>query len=922
MKDENFFKEFESKKIKSWNEKYINYVILLNKITTILENDNNENQLIDNKDNEEITNEENLEDNNKSEIELDTSGLNTLANNLIKNDKEKVNPIRSLTINETMYKNDMHKDNLSKENLNRIKLFKKPTKEFMSLLDNEIKKIHIFYTSKETYLYENLNSQISVYNNPQIKDNNPKKMEIIDDLSYMSQLCKSLINYVYLNIKVLIRILNIYDIKVIGVQYISFDFIKKYLSKNNGDLVYLLKFKILDESISAIEILFQKIKNDLESNYFKNNEKEKDKFNNFNEILMKNIKEIEKVYGEIFEELKPWEKYLNISLALPTSTYHSVFVNTSFIADSIPMSKLGSEKKKTKKRSKTSPIINSNVEYLLNIDDNIDNNEKNNLIDNNDDKQKKEENNNKKYISQTDLEVEKGFGNSDLFNKSEIFSYKSNKVLSRSNLYNLGLLVLFGFFFSFSISILLPKMIIVINDYKLGDNLFLYGIVLSIPSIGNLLAKFIYLFLAKKFSFKVILAISSFFLIIYYFLLFIGLFLKDIIYIIIGRFILGFSFLKHLSKIYVDKFVPLSNQIKLNQRYKKVINIGFGIGLLSNSLYIFNDKLKIYYFEFSYLEITLIIISIALFLPFYLILILFDEPTENQLLTEALIEMNNRHRLSRGIIDLIDNKIAEFHDRFYFKANNDVVLSQTNVLSNFVQNQIEKKKCFYNKISFILLSLLFSSEYTRENLLLFIPRLINYQKYNIIFGPIIISSSFFVSFFIKKCILNKKTKIQRERYYVLIISFILLLLNGFFIFIIIPDKDNIIKMEILPGIGIFCMILFNEIYNDIIINLFIKLLPSEDLKFCCFKIASIINILTKLTKFIPSLIIFLSYFYYIKCKGIFESIIELKYEKKFNILDSVLFGIQVFNFMFCFFLCLFNLSSLRVGSKNRLLYQR
>ena len=920
MKDEDFFKEIESNKIKSWNEKYINYVNLLNKITTILEKYNNHNQLINNKDNLE-----NIEDNDKSEIELNNSGLNILANNLIKNDKEKVNPIRSMSENEKIYKNNMLKDDLSKRDLNRIELLKKPTKEFMGLLDNEIKKIHIFYTNKETFLYENLNSQISLYNNPEIKDNNPKKMEIIDDLSYLSNFCKSLINYVYLNIKILIKILEIYDNKVIGMQYISFDYIKKYLSKNNGDLVYLLKFKILDESISAIENLFQIIKIDLESNYFKNNEKEEDKFNNFNETLMENIREIEKVHGKIFEELKPWEKYLNISLGLPTSTYHSVFVNTSFIADSIPTSTLG-RKKKTNKRSNTSPV-NGNIEYLLNIDDNINSNEKNYLIDNNDDKQKNEEKNNKRNMKETDLDIEKGFGNSEIFNKSEIFSYKSSKVLSKSNICNLGLLLLLGFFYSFSISILLLKMIIVINNYNLIEYLHLYGIALSIPSIGNLLAKFIYLFLAKKFSFKVILALSSFFLIIYYLLLFIGLYLENTIYIIIGRFILGFSFLKHLSKIYVDKFVPLSNQIKLNQRYKNIINIGFVIGLLSNSLYFFDDKFFIYYFELSFLKIALIIILIVLFIPFSLILFLFDEPTENQLLTEALIEMNKRHRLSRGIIDVKENKIAEFYDSNYYKANNDVILSQTNALSNFVQDQIGKKKCFYYRISFILLSLLFSSEYTKENLLLFIPRLINYnieeyQDYNIIFGSIIISSSFFVSFFIKKCILNKKRKIQRERYYVLIISFILLLLNGFFIFIIIPKNGTIIEKVILPVIGIFFMILFNEIYNDIIINLFIKLLPSEDLEFCCFKISSVINVLTKLTKFIPSLIIFLSYFYYINNNNEFKTIIELKFEQNFNILDSVLFGIQAFNFMFCFFLCLFNLSSLRVGAKNRLLYQR
>jgi hypothetical protein len=83
----------------------------------------------------------------------------------------------------------------------RIKELKKPTKEFMDLLDKEIKTMHIFYINKETTLYNNINTLIAFYKNSKYKDNYEKKMEIIENLDYLGKLCYSLIKYIYINIK-------------------------------------------------------------------------------------------------------------------------------------------------------------------------------------------------------------------------------------------------------------------------------------------------------------------------------------------------------------------------------------------------------------------------------------------------------------------------------------------------------------------------------------------------------------------------------------------------------------------------------------------------------------------------------------------------------------------------------------------------
>jgi len=138
-------------------------------------------------------------------------------------------------------------------------------------------------------------------------------------------------NYVYLNIIVLVRILNIFDNMFTNISY---DYIKKYLS--DGKLTYLLKFKIIDKCLVSIEDILTNIEEKLNQiNYFKNNKIEENKYKEKKNIIFKNIKDSNDIHEKIFIELKKWENYLSIKLELPISNNDSIFANTSFIGDSI-----------------------------------------------------------------------------------------------------------------------------------------------------------------------------------------------------------------------------------------------------------------------------------------------------------------------------------------------------------------------------------------------------------------------------------------------------------------------------------------------------------------------------------------------------------------------------------------------------------
>ena len=930
LKDEKeFLKELNEEKVQEWDKFYINYIGLKNLLTKIYQD------YINNKEFEEDNKEEEKES-NVFKFEL---------NNLYASQK-KSNLIESI---DKLSLNTLSQNNASVQSSIKMSKLAKPTKKFISTLDEEIKKMHIFYVKKEKTLYDNINLQHSIYESPNNQDDNKAKMKIASDLEYLSNLSYELISYVYINIRTLIRILKLYDSKLI---IISGDFLKKHLSIKNGNLVYILQFKILDEAIIAIEQLFVKIKNDLKNSGYFQNRNEKDLFDNYGREITENIELIENLHENIFLELKSWEKYLNISLEPPTSS-NSVFKNTSFFGDSVPESIKNYKKKGKKKKSNKNKI--NNIEN----EDNDINKEKNSLINKIGDNINEEIEENEIILQKVDDidEIEKiALDYSDLFKKSEIFSFRTNKVLSRNNISNLRILFPLVFFFSFSITSLIPN--ILIYFFEIGElykDFFLFGAVVSLHCIGNLFANIIFRCLLNK-SFKIILVFCSLFLLSYYILIFFGFYLEMIIFIIIGRFVLGLSFLKHLSKSYVNQFVPKVNQTKANLRYMLTVYIGFIIGFLSNTIHYFkyfnenieeNYKINLKFIELNYMELFIIACAFISFILLFIVIISFKEPSSNiNLLTEEVLEMNKHNRLSNNLLDIDDQKKAIFHDQNYEKANLSGEFFKTNTLSNFVEENLDEN--YYNKIFIVLIFLLFSSEYTKENLLILIPRLIFYNYYynmhdedgysidiennfwNIsfiyVFGSVIVSISFSLSLILQKCFLqsSKMQKIKKS----LLLNIIVLesiFSASYFIFLVAPQTFKLkynINTQIYPAAVTFFMIILNDLYNTIIINLFINLLPSEKMKICCFELSSIINFNTKIIDMIPSIIIII--FYLVRSDSqelesdFFYELILDGNERKFNLLNSVLFGIQLLFFIICFFICFCCNSFLRISSKNRI----
>jgi hypothetical protein len=271
--------------------------------------------------------------------------------------------------------------------------------------------------------------------------------------------------------------------------------------------------------------------------------------------------------------LKDWQKDINISLELPNSSYNSIFRNTTLVGDEIL------------KSSDSNKKINSK-------------NVKNNKNKSNDDKDDLE------GLGIAELEdfedinnlKEEFVINNILFNPSDEFTYSTKKVLTKHTNSNLTFILYLVVLYSYSYMALVPNIIIVFFN-KNNDKIYLYSIAITIPIIGNMIAKYFYERYIST-SYYCILIISIIFLLLYNCFGIIS-FLFDlnnennslisIIFILIGRFFLGLSYLKQIAKFYIDIYVPLSHKIQANTKYNSSIYCGYIFGLLINCIFVLRN---------------------------------------------------------------------------------------------------------------------------------------------------------------------------------------------------------------------------------------------------------------------------------------------------------------------------------------------
>ncbi len=130
-----------------------------------------------------------------------------------------------------------------------------------------------------------------------------------------------------------------YDKKILGSEYkklqIKISYINVKLEEKNSDILYLLKFKMIDEINLLLEDLIETLKEQfkLKKNELKKNNSEDDLENKLidevtdieqaqriigqnHDSIIKNIKEIDIISAQITELFFPWKNFLRISADL------------------------------------------------------------------------------------------------------------------------------------------------------------------------------------------------------------------------------------------------------------------------------------------------------------------------------------------------------------------------------------------------------------------------------------------------------------------------------------------------------------------------------------------------------------------------------------------------------------------------------
>ena len=227
------------------------------------------------------------------------------------------------------------KEGFANNDISFLADLEKWTSEFEQSLDKDIKKVYIFFANKERTLFKCLNESLHLkdsYGNFDLATylNELKKLKELSDLSLKMSY------FIFYNLKAVIKILKKFDKKVITPKnkdyQIRMNYIQTKIEEQNSDILYLIKFKIIDEVNVLLENLINHLMKEFKSNkdILEEDSNEKDLENKLIEELpdMKDatkiindsydqikshIQEIDKVSARVQKLFMPWKDFLKIS---------------------------------------------------------------------------------------------------------------------------------------------------------------------------------------------------------------------------------------------------------------------------------------------------------------------------------------------------------------------------------------------------------------------------------------------------------------------------------------------------------------------------------------------------------------------------------------------------------------------------------
>lgn len=713
--------------------------------------------------------------------------------------------------------------------------------EFTSLLDKEIKKIYICYIQNERKLYLQINSHLhmrSTYDTFSIKDINKE----ISELFEIAQYSFSIVDYVYINLMALKKILKKFD-KNYKIHFgtTTINYMSSKLEEKDADLQYVLKFKVIDEVGTLLEDLLEELseKNlNLKLNNYHIQKKDKNSQNN-DEILSNML------LGSTSFDNSGSETEPNINnIPQDINLLNIVFESNIKIIDSI-IKKIKEIDDNLHKLKKTFKEWNNIIKHA--IDDNI-----------------SEGNTKNKAFDTTSL------GSLPISSNSQITSQ------SRTNIILISLMT---FLISLHEIAVYPNIYDTYKIETLFSNIEYSSVIVGIHFISYLISTFYLSFWIKR-SYKKPILFNIFIVLISligYIFFGTGIFRNKLSgfhkngyrIMLSCRFLFGFGLSKGLIKWTIANNTPKKLIKKYIIRIKIIQYLGSIVSVLFSFLvnkYFFNDSEGI----FNEYNLMSFISFIGLIILMGIILIKFEDPISQnrlgsvgELMTRnssvGCINDDSKRGSSVEIAD-IESRMSQLNDSSHF--------SDTNLVAKSIEQISWKEKMTSRYVyqSFIIIQILnFISHFLLYQSLILVPAYIylcipNKTYYSFCAIGILISIG--IQFIIYLIFIRFLSRVNNTITILICFPLVLILISSFCIYSIVTTRiSKVLFSEDAFALGpIFGFVLFYSIISSSVKHLFSKIIPYDFVIKEHIKAETAFNIVMNISSFLGSISISLGYF--------------------------------------------------------------
>ena len=695
-------------------------------------------------------------------------------------------------------------------------------KHFTEELDKEIKRVFVFFTNKEKKLYKDINKclhQKEDYAEFELNEYYTQ-FNILLELSVYNF---NLSVFTYYNLKAVLKILKKFDKKIVGrknkKKHILFYYIQAKLEEQNSDMLYLFRFKMIDEVNALMENLIKELKDQLKNNKKKfkreeqanedgnnlinddGNEKENeddliDKNNNkgvyYNEVynsveviykkIKKNMKNIDLIAMSTIKLFRPWKQFLRIS------------------------SEIGSR------------LMQMNQESF-------DNDE-------------------------------------DFFLKRK--SLVNNLSFSIENKFNIMITLFHGFFYCFSFSVIIPTYADYIDEFT--DKKYFYGLLMMMAPIGALVG-FLYETMFFKCSTKIPYILSLIEIILGNFLYIFAKKFEQISFLFIGRFLIGISNLRTHNKMYIINYLSRKDTSFFLTMFHGASILGSFTGFFINIFY--SHK------TFSTLDTIILsektlgsIINLVVAIAFLIFIIVKYSEAKSESFSKLAITQNNSNRISKDdsldlnasssddgqnvSIDIQrDSIMVENIDAELEMFNKKNKYDDTNLVTRSVHEIAEQEKDNLKvlmKAYFVFILIVFTTKYINEAIVIYfgmnlIKENDNYLKENHWIHGLILSLAYL---FVILCVLalSKKIECTQDKFFLIIILSLNLINCSFLIYFAQYVKEILVICSALA-------IILSNLIQKTASHYFFNIIPNSYI-LCKIQGNILINIITTIGRIVSS----------------------------------------------------------------------